>query len=453
MKIVVAGLGYVGSVTAGCFANLGHKVVGVDVSRSKVEALVRGIPPVREPRLDEFISSAVERGSLTATPNLTDALPGSSIVLVCVGTPSGTDGRLSLEAVKAVVWEIGVAIKDEALRGSFPEGKLGIVVRSTMLPGSSRSEIIPELLSALGTSELPNWVGFGMQPEFLREGTAVADFLEPPKTVFGTTHSWLTERILKLNDGLSGPRFMLELDEAEMAKFIDNSFHAVKVAFANEMGRLATQAGIDAKRVFQPFLADYKLNISPRYLRPGAPFGGSCLPKDVRALRAYADARGVEIPLLGAVVPSNDAHLDSILESVLAVARDRTVLLGLAFKSHTDDLRESPFLRIARRLLEHGSSIVCYDASIVPDDLSGVNRQTFDDWLEESGDGLEWSLGPPVIDERDVVVLCTDHPKHLAAAMEAGLTGRTVIDLTGRHLVSESNMPDVGITQESTEMV
>ena len=433
MRIVVAGLGYVGSVSAAGFAQYGHEVVGVDTNAEKVSALSCGTPPVYEPRLADLLGGAISAGLLTATTDLGTALKGAELVLICVGTPSREDGTLDTGHIRDIVLEVGRVARDPALRASSEANRIAIVVRSTLLPGVSETEIVPSLLEGMGLQALPEWIGYGVQPEFLREGSAVADFFEPAKTVIGSELGWLSERLLALNKPLPGPKFVMTLAEAELAKYLDNAFHALKVAFANEMGRLALVSGVDPNQVFQPFLSDYKLNLSARYLRPGPPFGGSCLPKDVRALIGMARARGANVPLLSGVLQSNRAHADALRDSVLACSGDRVVLLGLAFKSHTDDLRESPFVELARGLAAAGRSVTCYDATIASTRLFGVNRRLFDELFETKGGRIRWTSEQPAPSSDSVYVLCTDHPQHTAVTSRLPVGYGKIIDLTGQY--------------------
>lgn len=425
MKLVVAGLGYVGSVSAASFAYFGHQVVGVDVSPEKVEAFRQGVPPVREPRLDELVSTGLHAGLLGATTSMREAILDCDVILVCVGTPSDESGGLSLSYVTEVMRQIGDLAREGAIP---PERRIAVVVRSTMLPGSSSDTVLPSLVEAAG--EGMGQLGYGVMPEFLREGSAVADFFEPAKTVIGATSEWVVERLMALNRPLPGPKFVLGVGEAEMTKYLDNSFHALKVAFANETQRIALSRGLDVDQLFQPFLSDGKLNISTRYLKPGAPFGGSCLPKDVRALVSLARRNGVSAPLMKAVLETNRAHSEAIFQSVASAGAGRVVLLGLAFKSHTDDLRESPFVDLAQQLVHAGREVVCYDATIATSPLFGVNRTIF----EGLRPSIKWVVDVPEVVKGDVVVLCTDHPVHVSALNRLPSGHASVVDLTGKHV-------------------
>ena len=365
--VAIFGLGYVGAVMSACLCDAGHTVIGVDSQPAKVEEIGSGRSPVVETGIDELMAAAVERGLLRATVDARSAVLEADVIFVTVGTPPLPDGSLDTAALRSVSAEIGRALRDKA---SFT----AIAYRSTMLPGTCLGELSPILEVESGKTE---GVDFGVcvTPEFLREGTAIQDFFDPPKVVIGSGKnpkaSKMVEQVLAVGDA---PLLHVDLPVAEMAKYIDNSWHALKVAFANEVGRFAQSAGLDAREVMESFLIDTKLNISTKYLRPGMAYGGSCLPKDVAAFRTAANANGLSVPVLDAIEQSNDDHIDFAVERLLAFDCQRVLLLGLSFKVGTDDVRQSPLVQVARRLLAAGRTVAIFEPSIDFDRLVGQNR-------------------------------------------------------------------------------
>ncbi|MEM7703254.1 MAG: nucleotide sugar dehydrogenase [Pseudomonadota bacterium] len=368
MKIAILGLGYVGSTAAGCIASQGHSVVGVDVAETKVDALKAGQAPVYEPGLDELIGRAHAEGRIHAVTQLSDELDHCDMAIVCVGTPSGVDGAHDMSFIANVTRTIAEAVKPDR---SAP---LTLVYRSTMRPGSCENIIWPIIENALG-ERASDAVELVYNPEFLREASAIEDYFNPPKIVIGTLGGAPSANMAKLNEGIDAPLFEVGLREAEITKFVDNSWHAVKVAFANEIGRVCQNLDISARDVHAIFKSDTKLNISPYYTRPGAAFGGSCLPKDVRALQYIAADTGSATHLVDSLLRSNEAHKHhQFLHAVEGVAKGAKVLLvGLAFKLETDDLRESPAVDMARKLLDAGFDLDVYDPQIEPENLVGQN--------------------------------------------------------------------------------
>lgn len=334
MKVAIFGLGYVGSTAAGCIASQGHTIIGVDVSEAKVAALNKGRAPVYEPGLDDLLAAAHADGRVTATTKLTDELDDADIAIVCVGTPSGVDGAHNMSYIAQVTRAIAAALKPDR------KTPLTLAYRSTMRPGSCENIIWPILQSHLGDAT-ESAVELVYNPEFLREATAIEDFFHPPKIVIGTLGGKPSANMAKLNEGIDAPVFEVGLREAEITKFVDNSWHAVKVAFANEIGRVCQNLGISAKEVHAIFKSDTKLNLSAYYTRPGGAFGGSCLPKDVRALQYIAADTGSATHLVDALIRSNEAHKHhQFLHATAGIEPGAKVLLvGLAFKLETDDLR------------------------------------------------------------------------------------------------------------------
>lgn len=365
MRVAVFGLGYVGSVTASCLADAGHDVVGVDLSQGKVDAILQGHAPLAEPGLDLLTRTAVESGRLTATTDVAIALTGAEAAVICVGTPSAPNGSLVTGFVETVLREIA-----EFLDGSPDAGRLTVVIRSTLLPGTTE-HLVESCLSARNGGRY----GVAYCPEFLRESTAIEDFRHPPFTIIGTDDDDVTfSSVVELFASVGAPIRHVTIATAESIKYASNAFHAVKIAFANEMARFADAYGVDADTLMAVFVEDKVLNVSERYLRPGASFGGSCLPKDVRALTYAARRADVDAPLLESLLASNSSHTRRVVDHVLMLGWRRVALLGLAFKSGTDDLRESPYVDIAETLTGKGVEVRIYDAVVNPAELVGSNE-------------------------------------------------------------------------------
>ncbi|MFG1705612.1 nucleotide sugar dehydrogenase [Nonomuraea sp. M3C6] len=415
MRISVFGLGYVGCVSAACLASMGHEVVGVDVSQTKVDLITSGRAPVVEDRIGELTEQVVRAGTLRATTDASEALHATDMSLVCVGTPSAPNGSLSTLYLERVAEEIGGAMK----------GGHTVVFRSTMLPGTCESLLVPILEAASGLRAGRDF-GVAVNPEFLREGTSVRDFFEPPKTVIGESDPATGESVAALYDGLPGEVFRVPIAVAEMTKYADNAFHGLKISFANELGAVCQALGLDSHQVMDVFLADRKLNISPAYLRPGFAFGGSCLPKDLRGLVYAARRADVSVPLLSHVLPSNEAHLQRAFELVVAADSRKVGLFGLSFKPGTDDLRESPLVELAERLLGKGYDLRIYDENVTLSRLMGANRQYIEQRLPHLGDLLTTSVDD-VLAHADVCVIGSREPAVLDAVERAGT--RTIIDL------------------------
>lgn len=372
MKVVIFGLGYVGCTAVGCITNQGHSVVGIDVSAAKVETLNAGLSPIREPGLAELIAAAKDKGLLAATVEIGDALDDADIAIVCVGTPSGVDGAHNMSYIAQVSRAIAAALKPgRAQSGKRP---LTVAYRSTMRPGTIDMMIAPIFRASLGEA-FEQSVELVYNPEFLREATAIEDYFNPPKIVIGTRDGGPCATMDALHEGIEAPIFHVGYREAEITKFVDNTWHAVKVAFANEIGRVCENLEISAHKVHQIFVSDTKLNISPYYTRPGGPFGGSCLPKDVRALQYIAGDSGSNTHLVDALLRSNEAHKHHQFQRVTQGLEPgaRILLVGLSFKADTDDLRESPAVDMTRKLLDAGFRVSVYDPSLKSENLVGQN--------------------------------------------------------------------------------
>ena len=392
MNISIFGLGYVGAVTAGCLAQKGHRVVGVDVHPQKVASCNRGVPPIMEPELDGLMALAYARGLLSATLIPDEAIASTEVSIVCVGTPSGPAGELDLTFVRGVVREIGGAVR----RKGQPHA---LILRSTMLPGSTASLVDEFLADLTRTGQLE----VIYHPEFMREGTAVADFESPPLAVVGTGEGARPPATL-MSPLFGETATVVTWPTAEMVKYACNAFHATKVVFANEIGRLGKAMGVDARAVMALLCQDTTLNLSSAYLTPGNPFGGSCLPKDVRALTDYSRKRGLVLPLVEGLVPSNDRHLQSLMALIVASGQSEVVIVGLAFKLATDDLRESAMVEVARTLLGRGYAVRLYDPALNLSALVGSNKRLIDSKMPHLASLLHEDLAA-ALGTRGVVVL------------------------------------------------
>ena len=366
MNISVFGLGYVGVVAAGCLAADGHHVIGVDPNAAKVDLINRGVPPIVEADIAGLIESAVESGRLRATADVREAVLATEMSFICVGTPSQLNGALDLRYMRKVCEEIGTALRDKA---AFHV----VVARSTMLPGTMREVVIPTLEEASGKRAGSDF-GVCNNPEFLREGTAVHDYRHPPKTVVGETDARSGDLLVGLYAGIEAPLVRVPIETAEMVKYVDNAWHALKVAFANEIGNVCKGLAIDSHEVMEIFCKDTKLNLSPYYLKPGFAFGGSCLPKDLRALGYKARSLDLELPLLNSILPSNQRQVERGYSMITAKGKRRIGVLGFSFKAGTDDLRESPIVEVIERLIGKGYDLRLYDKAVNMAALTGANR-------------------------------------------------------------------------------
>ena len=419
--VSVFGLGYVGAVTAACLAHRGHKVIGVDINPAKVEMLESGRVPVFEPGLDRLIAESREACRLHATTDPTTAVDQSEISFLCVATPSLPNGRLDLRSVQSSSEEVGKALRSKK---EFH----WVVLRSTVLPGTAKSLVIPWIEAASGKRE---GVDFAVcsNPEFTREGCAVADFLNPIITILGADNPGHLLPLRELYEGTSGRIFETPLGVAEMVKYVCNAYHALKISFANEIGTLCRQLEIDEGRVTEVFLSDTRLNTSKAYLTPGFAFGGSCLPKDLRALAYCAKQHDLDLPLLQAIMPSNHAHLERAIEAVLATKRRKVAVLGLSFKPGTDDLRESPSVQLVKRLLGAGCQIQIWDQDVSLGRLIGSNRQFIEEEIPHIGALLAADL-EKIIRESEVVVISKKVSEEIEEILKALAADKITIDLS-----------------------
>lgn len=396
MRLSVFGIGYVGCVSAACFAKAGHDVIGVDLNQTKVEIINSGKSPIVETGIDELISAMVAAGRLRATTASAEAIMNSDASLVCVGTPSNPNGSLDLNHVKHVCEEIGEALKDKA-------GRHTVVIRSTMLPGTIESLVVPTLETSSGKKAGSDF-GVCINPEFLREGSSLKDFYAPPFTLIGTDEEETANLVREFYVGIEAPLFVTALKTAEMVKYACNCFHALKVSFANEIGNICKAVGIDSHEVMNVFAQDTKLNLSPYYLTPGFAFGGSCLPKDLRAINYKAKQLDVEAPVLSSILPSNRLQIERAVNMVLETGKKRVGVLGFSFKAGTDDLRESPMVTLIETLIGKGLQLAIYDRDVSLAKLFGANKQYIEREIPHISQLMRSSIDE-VLNDSEVLVI------------------------------------------------
>jgi GDP-mannose 6-dehydrogenase len=424
MKVAVVGLGYVGTVTAACLAAKGHDVWGVDVDAAKVDEIRSGHSPVAEPGLDELVAQALTAGTLHATTSYTEALDGTEVSLVCVGTPSMARGATDLSYIRRSLDHIVDALR---IVSPPPSRHHSVVVRSTVPPGTVEDAVVPALTTGLAGTDVT--VGAAMCPEFLREGSGIADFFAPPFLVIGACDPRVAEAVTKVFGFLDEPARVVDVRVAETLKYACNAFHAVKVSFANELSRLLRISGVDSREVMSLFCEDRTLNISSAYLRPGFAFGGSCLPKDLRSLLHLARMSGADMPLLTGTLATNELVISEVVDRVVACELPSIALLGLSFKASTDDLRESPNVELAERLIGKGFDIKIYDPVVNPGRLVGANRR----YVESKLPHLERLLvrsPDEALRGTDVAVVSVGGRAVLEALLAT--PPRRLIDLSGR---------------------
>jgi GDP-mannose 6-dehydrogenase len=427
MRVSVFGLGYVGSVCSACLADRGHTVIGVDSSESKVELIRSGRAPIVEPEIGELVEKTVKSGQLTATLDSAAAVASTDMSIVCVGTPSQPNGALSLAAIDTVSTEIGKAIGAKNARHE-------VVIRSTVLPGTTRDFVVPRLAKASGKTPGKDF-GVAFNPEFLREGSSVRDFYAPSKTVVGGFDEAASAAVMSLYDELPGAKISTGIEVAEMVKYVDNAWHALKVAFGNEIGVLASALNIDSHEVMEIFFQDTRLNISTAYLRPGFAFGGSCLPKDLRALTYLARKLDLSLPVLNHILDSNRMLVERGVNWVLGQSRKRVAILGISFKSGTDDMRESPFVELTERLIGKGCEVRIFDPNVQLARLVGSNKEFLtrvlphieDLMVPNISDAIEWA---------DVIVVSTNEPEY-KAGLAAARPEQVVLDFANIKLADD----------------
>ena len=419
MNVSVFGLGYVGSVSAATFADDGHTVIGVDVNPTKVEMLNAGQSPIVEPGLGELIESGVTAGRLRATTSASEAVSASDVSLISVATPSRRNGSLDLSHLTRVCEQVGEALRRKSTYHI-------VVIRSTVLPGTTHETVIPTIERASGKRYGTDF-GVAVNPEFLREGSAVRDIKHPPLTLVGHNHAADAAGTIALYQGIDAPVVTSSIRVAEMIKYASNAWHALKVCFGNEIGNLCKRLDVDSHDVMEIFCKDDKLNLSPYYLKPGFAFGGSCLPKDVRALEYRAKELDLELPVLQSVLRSNQLQIQQALDQIIETGKKRIGLLGFSFKAGTDDLRESPMVILAETLLGKGYDVRIYDRNVLIARLTGSNK----DYIEKQIPHLSRLLCESVDDvlnEADVIVIGNAAPEFGEALIRCR-PNQTILDL------------------------
>ena len=419
MKLSVFGLGYVGCVAAACLAEAGHDVVGVDVNPTKVEIINSGTSPIIEDGISELMAKVVKAGRLSATTDSARAIRDSEISLVCVGTPSNQNGSLHLRHVEQVCSEIGAAMKNKNERHI-------VVIRSTMLPGTVENTVVPVLEETSGKKAVQDF-GICINPEFLREGSSLKDYHAPPFTIIGADDEVTTNAVQSLYADINAPVFVTSLKTAEMVKYVCNCFHALKVTFANEVGNICKALQIDSHEVMQVFCQDTKLNLSPYYLKPGFAFGGSCLPKDLRAINYKAKELDVEVPVLSSILPSNRLQIERAIEMVVRSGKKRVGVLGFSFKAGTDDLRESPIVTLIETLIGKGFELAIYDRHVSVAKLVGANKEYIEREIPHISK-LKRSDVDGVLNDSDIVIIGNQAAEFRGVA-ERLRDGQQLIDL------------------------
>jgi GDP-mannose 6-dehydrogenase len=430
MNVSIFGLGYVGSVSAASFAADGHTVVGVDVNPDKVASLNEGRSPIVEKGLDELIRDNAASGRLRATTSTKEAVNATDLSLICVGTPSRRNGSLDLSYLERVCEQIGEVLS------SKPSYHV-VVVRSTVLPGTTHEVVIPALERTSG-KKYGTAFGVTVNPEFLREGTAIKDFRQPPMTLIGHNYASDARPTEALYSEVDAPLVTTSIRTAEMIKYASNTWHALKVCFANEVGNLCKRLDIDSHQVMDIFCRDEKLNLSSYYMKPGFAFGGSCLPKDVRAMQYRAKEVDLEMPVIQSILGSNELQIRHAIDMVVETGKKRVGLLGFSFKAGTDDLRESPIVILAEALLGKGYSLHIYDRSVSIARLVGANKEYINKQIPHLSSLLTESIDE-VIDQSDVIVVGNGSPE-FAEALTRSRPDQTVIDLV-RVKIDPAEMP------------
>ena len=443
MRVNVFGLGYVGSVTAACLAKAGHEVIGVDIDEEKVAMINSGASPVVEPGLGALVADVVAARRLRATISTPEAVRNAAIGLICVGTPGRASGQLQVDALKRVGQEIGQALAER-------DDPYTVVLRSTVLPGTTERALIPALHSG-AERDLGPRLRIAVNPEFMREGSALRDFARPPLTVVGCVDPGTAAELRSLYAAVEAPFVHTAVRTAEMLKYISNAFHALKVCFANEIGDVCAALGADAQEAMRLFLMDRKLNVSDAYLRPGFAFGGSCLPKDLRALVYAARSADVVLPLLSAILPSNEGQIRRAVEAVLETRRKRIGVVGLAFKPGTDDLRESPMVTLVETLIGKGCDVRILDPSVAVARLRGANRRYIEEEIPHIAsllcDGVETLLAHAEVlvvgnaSAEAARALALAGPHHVVVDLTRGATARDRAQFDAPPLVEVAHLP------------
>jgi GDP-mannose 6-dehydrogenase len=396
VNISIFGLGYVGVVSAACLAAEGHKVIGVDINQAKVDLINKGIPPIVERDLAEILEQANKKGLLYAVCDAGEAIDNSDVSIICVGTPSRQNQSLDTKNLENVCRQIGGCLRHK-------EKSHTLIFKSTMLPGTMRHTVIPIIEECSEKKHNTDFFAV-FNPEFLRESSAIYDFYNPSKTVVGADSEEIADKVLAIYKNLPGVKIKTDIEAAEMVKYVDNSFHALKVTFANEIGLLCKSMGMDSHRVMDIFIQDTKLNISSAYLKPGFAFGGSCLPKDLRAINYLAKKANVETPLLNSIMQSNHVQILNVIKKIISFKKKKIGIAGLSFKAGTDDLRESPMVEMMETLLEKGYDIKIYDKSVSISGLFGVNREYINNRIPQISYLMVDTLDE-LLKDREVIVI------------------------------------------------
>ena len=420
MKISIFGLGYVGVVSGACIAESGHEVIATDIDPIKVKCIQDGRSPIIEPGLSELITSNVAKGSLKATMNCEEAIMNSDISLICVGTPSNEDGSLMLDYIKSVCSQIGAVLKKKKTYHS-------VVLRSTVVPGTARNIAIPILEESSGKRAGIDF-GYGNNPEFLRESTAIYDYLNPPKIVIGALDNKTAQAVSTIYKEIKAPKIITEIEIAEGVKYADNAWHAMKICFANEIGNIMKEHGVDSHKVMDIFCMDTKLNISTVYLKPGFAFGGSCLPKDIRALRASAIQKGLKTPIFDSMLIANKEQVNRAYQMVLKSGKKKIAMLGLAFKAGSDDLRESPLVSLADLLIADGFKLSIYDPSVSQAaNMVGANQKYIREGIPHISRCLVST--PEELMEKAELCIVGNHGRDFSKILEAANDDVHILDL------------------------
>ncbi len=421
MRISIFGLGYVGAVCAGCLSARGYDVIGVDISANKIDLINNGKSPIVEPGLEELLQQGLRQGRLRGTTDVAAAVLESDVSFICVGTPSKRNGDLELNYIEGVCREIGMAMRDKSERHT-------VVVRSTVLPGTAKNVVLPILEDCSGKKAGVDF-GLAVNPEFLRESTAIKDYDFPPMTVIGELDTASGDLLASLYEELDAPIIRKDIEVAEMIKYTCNVWHAAKVTFANEIGNIAKAVGVDGREVMDVVCQDHKLNLSKYYMKPGFAFGGSCLPKDVRALNYRAGSLDVEAPLIGSLMRSNAAQVQKAFDIIASHDSRKVALLGLSFKAGTDDLRESPQVELAEMLIGKGFDLSIYDRNVEYARVHGANKEYIESKIPHVSSLLNSDLDD-VVAKADIIVL-GNSDERFARLAEQAPSGKRVIDLVG----------------------
>ena len=421
MRISIFGLGYVGAVCAGCLSARNHEVVGVDISTAKIDLINRGKSPIVEPGLEELLQRGVATGKLRGTTDVAAAVRDTDVSFICVGTPSKKNGDLELNYIEGVCREIGLAMRDKQERHT-------VVVRSTVLPGTVKNIVIPLLEDCSGKKAGVDF-GVAVNPEFLRESTAIKDYDFPPMTVIGELDKASGDLLESIYSELDAPIIRKEIDVAEMIKYTCNVWHAAKVTFANEIGNIAKAVGVDGREVMDVICQDHKLNLSKYYMKPGFAFGGSCLPKDVRALSYRANSLDVETPMIASLMRSNSIQVQHAFDLIAGYGKRKVALLGLSFKAGTDDLRESPLVELAEMLIGKGYELSIYDRNVEYARVYGANKDYIESKIPHVSSLLNSDFDA-VVDHADIIVL-GNSDEHFATLAQQSLENKQVLDLVG----------------------